>query len=90
MAARRRVDLLALRSLTCAFATATVMPLPICAGVLGMARTIGWRGGNAASSVASRTPAAMETITVCGPASGATCRQRLGHGLRLHREHDAS
>ena len=49
------------------------MPMPTCAGVLGMARTIGWRGGNAASSVASRTPAAIETIVASAvAASGAT------------------
>ena len=60
-------------SVTLAFGTATVMLMPTCAGVFGMARTIAWPVGNAASRVASRTPAAIERMTVSGDASGLTC-----------------
>ena len=59
--------------MTFAFGTATVMLMPTCAGVFGMARTIAWSVGKAASSVASRTPAAMERIVVSGAASAFTC-----------------
>src|SRR5262245_23483612 len=56
---------------TRAFATATVMPRPIAAGVLGMARTIAARGKLAARNRKVR-PAMMDTTTVAPPTNGAS------------------
>ena len=63
-----------------ALGTATVMPRPIAAGVLGMARTIA-APGSALLEKLERSPAMIDTTTVLGPtiaasggtASGATC-----------------
>ena len=54
------------------------MPMPSCAGVLGMARTTGCAGENAACNLPSRTPAAIDRMTVPGPASGATAGSTSG------------
>src|SRR6266487_4537701 len=56
---------------TRAFGTATVMPRPIAAGVLGMARTIAAPGKLRARNCKVR-PAMMDTTTVAPPTNGAS------------------
>ena len=71
---------------TRALPTATVMPRPIAAGVFGMARTIA-ASGRCFSRKPSVRPAMIETTTVLASTSARERRQRVGRGLRLHRDH---
>ena len=72
-------------ALTFFAATATVMPRPIAAGVLGIARTT--RRRRPAASEAIVVPAMIETTSVEGPANGFKRGAGLAEHLRLHRDH---
>ena len=56
-------------SLTLAFDTTTIMPLPIAAGVLGMQRTIAADAPSSSSNTAMPMPAAMLRKVVPPPAN---------------------
>ena len=68
MAQSRSVACLRWRAETLPLATATVMPRPMAAGVLGMARTMAVPAGSALSKKPMVRPAMIETTSVLLPA----------------------